>query len=445
MQKTKNKIELNKKTRSNNKGIYISSIALFIYVFYIFTQRWYGFIIEESVLQIGIIAIAIILLVFKPKKNGMFTINYTKIDLFWSIAIVTILLYIIFTATIDVDVQYFMYISGLFFLLFAKADIDRFDVSFKLIKVSSIIYAFGTFFHYFFTDLFHSLTFSFVPLSVKERTLELVILGYYPGLGFGQPAMAAGPMIMGIGIILANRFREKKSMLFDTFLILILIIGLIMTGKRSIMLWGIFSFILTYYFATSKNKSTRFVKVIFGLIFSSLILYIVTSYMDFIDIFRRMIVTINNILAGQDITSGRTILYERAWDIFKDNPIFGIGWEQFIVVTSGQLLSRDLTVHNVYLQLLAETGLVGFLIVMLAMVYTYINTFRILKLILSSSIYSNKWKIALTFSFYYQTFFILYCLTENPFYNIVYLFMYFFSLSIVNSVIIDKISNSAKV
>jgi O-antigen ligase len=70
-------------------------------------------------------------------------------------------------------------------------------------------------------------------------------------------------------------------------------------------------------------------------------------------------------------TSGRSDLWTVAWNIFNDHPWIGIGLSNFQVVEprytliSGPLSRVDLVaesphlVHNVYLQLLTETGVVG--------------------------------------------------------------------------------------
>jgi O-antigen ligase len=76
-------------------------------------------------------------------------------------------------------------------------------------------------------------------------------------------------------------------------------------------------------------------------------------------------------------TSGRSDLWKIAWKIFTEHPVLGIGLNNFQVLQSrytlkaGRLTRVDLIaetphlVHNVYLQLLTETGVVGLLIFLL--------------------------------------------------------------------------------
>lgn len=445
MQKSGNKIELNRNLNhqySNNNGIYLSCIAIFLFVIYIFSQRWFDLVLQTKSLQIAILTFVIVLLLFKPTSNRTIQISYTKIDLLWTNAIIIILLYIVAVGIVDYEIQFLMYIIGILFLLLAKIDIKRFEASFKFIKIAALLYALATIFHYLFPAIFHSIIFPLVPFSVKERTLELVSLNYYPGLGFAQPAISAGYMIMGLGIILAGlEFRGKlKVKILDILLILILMMAIIMAGKRSILLWGILAALATYYFSASKKDKIRRIMIpAITLIIGIIIFFLTTNLFNSIPFFERIIDTINGLKAGKDITSGRTILYGGAWELFKENPILGIGWEQYANVTSGWFFSRDLSVHNVYLQLLSETGLVGFVAVMLPLLSVYFISFKSLKLLREINIYNYyQWKTGLTFSIYYQTFFLLYCFTENPFYNIIYILMYFFSISIVNSFIVYK-------
>ncbi len=62
---------------------------------------------------------------------------------------------------------------------------------------------------------------------------------------------------------------------------------------------------------------------------------------------------------------GRLLMWGLAWNFFIHSPIFGIGWGNFRMLYGSELhyswLTPDiLDVHNVYLQLLAETGIFGF-------------------------------------------------------------------------------------
>ncbi len=437
MQRINNEIIINEEISKNNKGyFYFSTLALILFSFYISTQSWlFTLILKSNMLQIGILLLIITLLIFKPTKNKTINFTLTRIDILWSFSVMYILFAIYQVGIMQNNDLIFVYILGLVILIIAKLEINRFVPALKLLEITSILYAVTTIFHYLFTDIFHSIVFPFVSSTVQQRMLELVNLGYYPGLGFAQPSMAAAPMVVGIGLyiarILSNRDAVKK---IDMFMLIILFIGLIMAGKRSILLWGILTALFTYYFSGEKGKKLiRSIKVFTLSLMSLFILFLIMNYFDTVPFFSRIVGTIDGLIAGDDVTSGRTVLYDRAWELFRENPIFGIGWDQFLVVTSGQLLARDLTVHNVYLQILTEMGIVGFVIIIIPFAYVYFKTIRTLKKVIDDDMYNKNWRMGISFSFYFQTFFLLYCISENPFYNVVYMFLYFFSITIVNS------------
>lgn len=65
-----------------------------------------------------------------------------------------------------------------------------------------------------------------------------------------------------------------------------------------------------------------------------------------------------------DISSGRVGLWLIAIDLFKNNPIFGIGWGNysFHVPTDIQIAFDIHNAHNCFLQVLCETGIIGFIL-----------------------------------------------------------------------------------
>jgi len=61
----------------------------------------------------------------------------------------------------------------------------------------------------------------------------------------------------------------------------------------------------------------------------------------------------------------RLVLWGIAWDFFRNSPFLGVGWGNFVVLYGSYVTNiswipaRQFEVHNIYLQLLAETGLLG--------------------------------------------------------------------------------------
>ncbi|GAA0343336.1 hypothetical protein GCM10008931_38280 [Oceanobacillus oncorhynchi subsp. oncorhynchi] len=430
--------------QNKSEGINFSQLAILAFVFYIFTQGWlFYLIIQNNFIEISVLLIITSTLLFKSLINNLPDLTFTLLDALWSFSIIVILVLISISGFKENDVLIFMYVFGLLFLLLAKTDINNFDIAFKVIKYAAIVYALSSIFHYLFTETYHSIVFPFISSSAQQRVLELVNLNYFAGLGLSQPSLAAGPMIMGIGMALAQlNSGENQNKKLNIIIILLLILSLLIAGKRSVLIWGGISVVVTQLLiATGKKKIEKIVKYAFAILILIGTTYVLWGFLQNVPILAKVVETIQGIDTGEDVTSGRVVLYQRAWELFLENPIFGIGWGQFVVVTTG-LLARDLVVHNVYLQLLSETGLIGFIIIIIPIIYAYFLTIKCYKVIKNNPLINGKWKLGLIFSIYYQTFFLLYCLTENPFYNVVYLFMFFFCLAIVNSLIVLKLKKS---
>lgn len=69
------------------------------------------------------------------------------------------------------------------------------------------------------------------------------------------------------------------------------------------------------------------------------------------------------------LTSGRFALWKKALELFEENPVFGIGWKQFV---NNNTYKHN--VHNTYLQWLCESGIVGFVLLFLLYVSMYLLT-----------------------------------------------------------------------
>lgn len=82
----------------------------------------------------------------------------------------------------------------------------------------------------------------------------------------------------------------------------------------------------------------------------------------------------------------RLILWQRGWQIFMENPIIGAGWQYFgsNVLTINKnnknqglpQFTLPMSAHNLFIQLLATTGICGFLIVLWFIIYTLYKVWR---------------------------------------------------------------------
>jgi len=136
--------------------------------------------------------------------------------------------------------------------------------------------------------------------------------------------------------------------------------------------------------------------------------------------------------ADADISSGRSGLYNQAWKLFLANPWFGIGRGNFRYTLIGTVtVNTAMEVHNVYLQLLCEIGILGFLLVIIPVVAMFVQTLLAIRRLKAED--KKAWFPLLSYSLAYQVFFLLYGLTGNPFFDPIFLMMYFFSGAITTA------------
>jgi O-antigen ligase len=74
---------------------------------------------------------------------------------------------------------------------------------------------------------------------------------------------------------------------------------------------------------------------------------------------------------GSDAVS-RLLLWGEAWNLFIHSPVIGVGWGDFTNLYDVPLVPGAAAAHNLYLQLLSETGLMGFL----AFFYLVVQSWR---------------------------------------------------------------------
>jgi len=169
-------------------------------------------------------------------------------------------------------------------------------------------------------------------------------------------------------------FLKKILVIFTYFLLASIVI---LSGERLAMLSFIgASFIIFIFFLDFKKK--------FIFIFFTIFILIVT-YLK-IDQFKlRLNDSINVIFNFYDSSYGR--LYESSYLLFKKNYFFGVGFKNYRVSCDLQTDPRPESVfqfcsthpHNFYLELLVESGLIGFIIFAISFSYLFIYLLKEIK------------------------------------------------------------------
>ncbi|MBE6311003.1 MAG: O-antigen ligase family protein [Bacteroidales bacterium] len=161
-------------------------------------------------------------------------------------------------------------------------------------------------------------------------------------------------VIFLVHLLLKNPMRLNAKRWLSIIMLVPLVYIIIASGSRGSFLIIMFCVCMYVFFSNFRNK---LVKPLFCLVILLSGLYIVNkiaeSDVEF-SLFERLSDTAKS---GDD--AGRGELNKMAYDIFMDSPIFGVGIQGFTVEMNERFRER-LTVHNLYMYILATSGIVGF-------------------------------------------------------------------------------------
>lgn len=275
----------------------------------------------------------------------------------------------------------------------------------------------------------------------KENDYRLItfVLNSVKGAQGGfvsQSGYASYFLCIGIGAVYCFRdyFKSRTSSLL---LFTLFVLALLLTQKRSPLIMFIIAICFVYYISGRGNdRLKRFFYILLALLGVYIILSMLVASGTNVEIINKIYEVIEGIISGDGINdTGRTQLYGQAVLYFLQYPLTGIGWMNY----KNLFVLRKTHVHNIYLQLLCETGLVGFLIYIAFFIFNIIKTCRIMKQLS----YDGQNDLALCwchFSLYIQIFFLLFGITENPLYDTEDAMFYFFAVGIlfVLSSIVNK-------
>lgn len=368
---------------------------------------------------------AFLVALFTPNKRSF--IKFRKLELLWVLTLFVPIMSRLMTSykgngmfeTVGFTV---FYVSSMIFALVCARDEKCIRASFKVMTVFLVLLVFCTILFRFTPNMYSNYI---APLFDRMTELRR---GYKSGNMAGLTShYSTNGMYMALAVIIAfchNLLISNKSKKAYKYRIVLLItlFALLITGKRAHLLFAIAAAVVVYYFYKSDKPRGRVLKILLVVTLGIMLVFCVSLvYPDLFSAFSRLISVDDN----GDFTTGRIGMWKEAFDYFIDYPVWGIGFKQFIRI-------GGLDVHNVFLQLLCETGIVGFLITIIPMAVTAINAIKQLVYVRRKHMYSDciKKQFYLLFSVCYQAFFFMYCLTGNPWYDLPTLFPYMLCVGI---------------
>ena len=222
-----------------------------------------------------------------------------------------------------------------------------------------------------------------------------------------------------VGIISCIYLYMRKHNRLTLVIMLFLSATMMVVGKRGHLLFLIIALILTYliYYKFGMRSFIRFFCFIFLFIGGTFLLMKIFPESSYI-IERLM-------YGGDDVSNGRFIMYDELLSYWKNNGYSALGWGQYASYTHPG-------VHNDYLQLFCEVGILGLVSVVGSNVYMLMDMIKYTKFYTPQPIHF----VCIT----YNLFFILYSLTGLPHFDYKVYWVYF----ILNAFFYNTITHSGQ-
>ena len=278
---------------------------------------------------------------------------------------------------------------------------------------------------------FYSVTtiiFNFKLAGVLEN-IAYIYRGFHPidvgtlaTAGFTRHYSHNGLYIATGFIIACSALLSKKSKM-NLLVTSLFFIGLLFTQKRGPLLAALISVILVYLITNNSKLSKKIFVFLIGVAVT-----IVGVYVGYI-LFPKLFAVIDR-FSTDNLLTGRQYLWDEALDMFMECPLCGVGFRAYphkMSVVIDTIKVTNLNAHNIYLQILAETGIIGFLCFMIPMLFSLINTLTFLR---NNRMYlSERTTMVLLFSSIMQLFFLVNGITENSLYDRVIYVPYLLSVA----------------
>lgn len=198
--------------------------------------------------------------------------------------------------------------------------------------------------------------------------------------------------------------KNKERRIYFVFAALAML-AILLTAKRGHLIFGLAAVLVTYYFCAREHFSNKILKTVLVSILAVSAFMIVSQY---IPALRNVIERFVN--SNDDISNGRYAFWEAALDGFYNNKIFGLGWQgYFYVILNADTSFGHTNVHNVYIQLLCERGIVGTAFVILLYLHNLKSSLRCINNLKKQTKTNYFSYVAVSFAI--QVFFIIYGIT----------------------------------
>lgn len=212
---------------------------------------------------------------------------------------------------------------------------------------------------------------------------------------------------------------KSKLRAADIILASIFFFALFLTTKRGPLIASLVAIAVCYLYSNKEKFTGTALKALLVVVIAVLGVVMLAAIVPGADSTLERFVE----LSEDETGNGRSYLYEYAWGMFCASPVFGNGWgaySKLVATTSLGSMYADLgfssmSAHNVYLQLLAETGIVGLAIFVVSAMATLVVSMRRAHFHRTTGAFGESFCLWACFGI--QIFFLIYCFSGNPLYD----------------------------
>lgn len=300
------------------------------------------------------------------------------------------------------------------------------DCMIKLIGFFSIEHIAGTFFVQIFRSFYLNNILPWLSAGAENVASRNLMKGLNPGLTMHY---STNGIYLSIAVIyfFSNYIADRRKK--NLILACLAIVALLLTGKRAHTLFAIIACIVIYVFHCRDRISKKIIVFFSAAIIAIVSIFILSMFMpQVLNVINRFEESSQN----GELLSGRESFYELAINMWKKHKIVGNGWGAFSYNFQYKIFSKEeflygyLDAHNVYLQLLCECGIIGLTFFVCLAIGNLKKSWESIKRVTDRVDYSN-----MLFSFGFQIFFLMYCFSGNPLYDIQCYSVYFIAIGVM--------------
>jgi O-antigen ligase len=199
------------------------------------------------------------------------------------------------------------------------------------------------------------------------------------------------PLLFALFIV-----KEKKKLetYFMTLFLLLIFSLVLISGERA----AFFLFCLSFAFIAIFMKDYVKLRLVLSVGFVIVVIIFISSFNQ---VKNRMVSDPASTITKTIFTQAHDSLIKTAYNMFLDKPTFGHGPKMFRVICKNEkyaegIHSCDIHPHNFYVQLLAETGIIGFSFLFSAFAYVLYCAYRQFKsMVLRQKRYLTDYQVCL--------------------------------------------------